>query len=213
MTARRLEYLPLADLRGAPRNPKRHALDDLAASIARHGYVEPVVLDERTGRLVSGHGRVEELRRQQAAGAAPPDGIGDDWTVPVVRGWSSRSDEEAEAFLVAANRLTETGGWDVEVLARTLADVARTAAGLAGTGFTDAQLAELIAAAAPPEPKAARTGDTWPVISIRCPPEVKARFERVTAGHGDTNAERLAWLLDGRQAPVPAKRTRKAQAG
>ncbi|MEU8356488.1 hypothetical protein AB0C27_10810 [Nonomuraea sp. NPDC048882] len=42
---------------------------------------------------------------------SPPEGvkIGDDgvWLVPILRGWTSRSDAEAEAYLVAANRLTE----------------------------------------------------------------------------------------------------------
>lgn len=47
---------------------------------------------------------------------SPPEGvkIGDDgvWLVPILRGWTSRSDADAEAYLVAANRLTERGGWD-----------------------------------------------------------------------------------------------------
>ena len=47
---------------------------------------------------------------------SPPEDvkIGDDgvWLVPILRGWTSRSDADAEAYLVAANRLTERGGWD-----------------------------------------------------------------------------------------------------
>ena len=63
-----IEYLPLSHLQVAPRNPKRHALDQLGASIGRFGYVEPIIVDERTGRLVAGHGRRDSLLRMPELG-------------------------------------------------------------------------------------------------------------------------------------------------
>jgi hypothetical protein len=71
---RRLEYVPLDDLQPAARNPKRHDLPAIGRSIDTFGYVEPVVLDERTGRLVAGHGRVEQLRAARDGG-----GVGAGW--------------------------------------------------------------------------------------------------------------------------------------
>jgi hypothetical protein len=54
----------------------------------------------------------------------PPDGIqitGDgEWTVPLVRGWSSRDDEHARAAVIASNKITERGGWDEHALAEWL---------------------------------------------------------------------------------------------
>lgn len=147
--ARRLEHVPLDELVPALRNPKSHALAAIGRSIGQFGYVEPVVVDDRTGRLVAGHGRVEQLRRQRAAGEDPPEGIGEDWSVPVLRGWASRSDEEAEAYLVAANRLGEVGGWDDHALAELLAGVGEL---LPATGFTDEALAALIVKANPSPP-------------------------------------------------------------
>jgi len=201
---RHLDYVSIDELPAALRNPKAHDLDALAESISRYGYVEPVVVDERTGRLVSGHGRVEQLRRLRDAGQTPPDGIDGDWRVPVVRGWSSRSDAEAEAFVVAANQLTIRGGWDPRLLADTLQAIQSTDLGLVGVGFTDAELADLLATLGPPpslEELAGRHGeegaeDFWPVLSIRLPPDLKARWERVTAGHGEDGWQRLTWLLD-----------------
>lgn len=120
-TDRRIEYMPLAALEGAPVNPKAHDLDALGSSIDRFGYVEPVVVDERTGRLVAGHGRMTHLRTLEADGKQPPEGvrIGADgvWAVPVLRGWRSKDDVEAEGYLLAANRITELGGWNnIELL-------------------------------------------------------------------------------------------------
>ena len=56
----RIEYVPLDQLKKAPRNPKAHS-DDIKTSIGRFGYVEPIVVDERTGCIVAGHGRREAL--------------------------------------------------------------------------------------------------------------------------------------------------------
>lgn len=75
MSELHLEYLPLSTLQIAPRNPKRHALDALGASVNRFGFTEPIILDERTGRLVAGHGRRETLLKMRDAGQTPPAGI------------------------------------------------------------------------------------------------------------------------------------------
>lgn len=121
---REIKYVSLDEIAGAHHNPKQHDTTAIGRSIGRFGLADPPVIDERTGQLVSGHGRIEVLRTMRDAGQDPPDGIstGDDgqWLVPVYCGWASRSDSEASAYLVAANRLTEIGGWDHDSLARLL---------------------------------------------------------------------------------------------
>lgn len=156
MTTRTLEYLPLASLKGAEKNPKRHADAELSASINRFGFAEPIVLDERTGRLVSGHGRVNALRARHEAGEEPPEGVelsltdpkGPVWMVPVVRGWSSKDDREADAFLLAANQLTIAGGWDDSSLAEVL-ETLQIDGGLEGLGFSDEDLKRILDDAQP----------------------------------------------------------------
>lgn len=116
---RRLEYMALDVIAPAATNAKQHAPGALEASMTRFGYLEPMILDERTGRLVAGHGRREELLRRRTAGEDPPEGIrvrGGVWQAPVIRGWSSTSDAEAETAGIALNRLVELGGWDEEAL-------------------------------------------------------------------------------------------------
>jgi hypothetical protein len=149
-TSRRIEYVPIDNLERAPRNPKGHDTDGIRASINRHGFVEPVIVDERTGRLVGGHGRLDQLRQLQASGAAPPAGVTTDadgaWCVPVVYGWQSASDAEAEALLIALNRLPEAGGIAApDVLLAMLDELAQTAHGLDGTGYTADDLDDLLA--------------------------------------------------------------------
>jgi hypothetical protein len=147
---RRIEYDDLDSLPPAPRNPKGHNKTAIRASIDRFGFVTPAVVDERTGRLVVGHGRSEVLKDMRAAGQVPPDGVrlSDDgrWLVPVVYGWSSRSDVEAEAYLIADNQNTIAGGWDNDGLVPMLRDIDSFDHTLLDvTGFDDDALATLLA--------------------------------------------------------------------
>lgn len=141
------EYVPLDDVLRAPRNPKNHHAEVIAASMARFGVVEQPAVDERTGRLVAGHGRLDEWQRRRDAGEDPPDGItiSDEggWMVPVTRGWSSRSDADAEAYLIVSNRSTELGGWDEAGLEEVLRDL-RDEDLLEVTGFSDDDLDKLV---------------------------------------------------------------------
>lgn len=144
--ARRLEMMPLRDITGAEKNPKKHAHDDISKSIGRFGYVEPVVLDERTNRLVAGHGRIQALRAARKKGEAPPQGVEErdgEWFVPVMRGWASRSDTEAQAYLVASTHLTTKGGWEDGELVEMLQALEAQAA-LDGTGYNSDDIAGLI---------------------------------------------------------------------
>lgn len=153
---RRLEYLPLDEVKPAKRNPKLHDGATLDASFERWGFTEPVLLDERTGRLVAGHGRIERLREAQRRGDAAPEGIqvlrDGTWKLPVIRGWSSTSDAEAEAYLIASNRIVETGGWDNRGLADLLDSLAGAERGLDGVGYTGADIESMLEAMAQPEP-------------------------------------------------------------
>lgn len=98
---RRLEFMTLASLKEAKKNPKDHDVALIVESIRRFGLGEAPLLDERTGRLVAGHGRLEALRQLQQSKATPPAGVlqrGKHWLVPVQRGWSSKNDREAEGY-------------------------------------------------------------------------------------------------------------------
>jgi hypothetical protein len=144
--AARVEYVRLDDVRRWPRNPKMHNHALLDESFKRWGFVQPLLLDERSGRLTAGHGRLETLQRAKESGAPPParvrvDGEGN-WLVPVLRGIAFKDDAEAEAYLLADNRLAEIGGWDDAALAAVLRDVSNVS--MEGVGWSDTEVALLM---------------------------------------------------------------------
>ncbi len=180
-------------------------LDGIGSSISRFGYVEPIILDERTGRIVAGHGRRETLLRMRAAGEAPPTGVrahNGDWLVPVVRGWTSKSDKDAEAYLLASNRHVELGGWDDSELAALLQDVE-----LEGTGFSQDDLTGLLDRLAEPTPL---NGDPDDVpeepdaASVYVKPGdlfLLGKHHRILCGDS-TKQEDVARVLDGKLADL-----------
>ncbi|QDH93059.1 ParB-like nuclease domain protein [Microbacterium phage Margaery] len=134
-----IEYERLGDLKADPRNPKGHDERTIGASMDRFGYIEPVTVDDRTGLIIGGHGRVKALRAAKAAGGEPPEGVrvaeDGEWLVPVNHGWASASDAEAAGALIALNRATQLGGWVDDALLGLLEDVDASTPGLDGTGF------------------------------------------------------------------------------
>ncbi len=148
MTALRIKYTPLDVVKGWPGNPKAHDAEGISASIIRHGFCDPLTVDERTGQLVEGHGRVEALLALQASGSPAPEGVSvrrGVWCVPVVRGVSFESDEQAQAYLLAHNRLAERGGWSEQALEEMLRGLSADADLFWSTGFSDSDLAFLSA--------------------------------------------------------------------
>jgi hypothetical protein len=119
---RELVYQPLDSLVPDERNPKLHDLIQLTSSMKRFGVSQGVAnVDERTGKMYAGHGRREALLQLRAQGEEPPDGVivreaDGEWLVPVGRGWSSKNDEEALAYLITDNESTIGPGWDNELL-------------------------------------------------------------------------------------------------
>jgi hypothetical protein len=115
-----VEYRPLSELRRWPRNPKLHDLGAIAASIRRHGFIDPIVLDERSGMMVAGHGRDETLESMKRAGEPAPKRIkvreDGEWLVPCLTGIAFEDESTAEAYIIGSNRLVEMGGWDEEAL-------------------------------------------------------------------------------------------------
>lgn len=207
---RHLDYLRVKDLVPAERNPKRHDVATIKASMDRFGYTTPAEIDERTAKLVSGHGRVETLLDAEAAGIEPPEGVearDDGWYMPVLRGWSSKDDAEAEAYIIAANRIPESGGWDMPDLSAMLADIEN----LQGVGFTEIDVADFHALYGDVEPihslstRGRQTGPLTVSVNFRVPAALKQRWEMWAPSMSDEEAvTRLCELAEAAEhAPAP----------
>lgn len=142
-----IAYVPLPEVNGWPRNPKKHDLTAIKRSIVLNGFVRPLVMDEGTGQLVAGHGSLEAVAQLRMEGAARPMGIEEDehgvWTVPVVRGVSFADPAAAEAYLLADNRIAELGGWDEQMLQQMLTDLDE-AGYLTSASFSSADLEDFV---------------------------------------------------------------------
>lgn len=136
----KIEYVPLSELKEWPTNPKEHDLGELHLSVSRFGFVTPFVLDDRTGSLAEGAGRMQTLLQKKHNGEKPPKNVtikDGEWLVPVVTGNEFNSDTELESFIIAANQLTFAGGWDEFKLVDLLQKIVdeRGDEGLSGVGF------------------------------------------------------------------------------
>ena len=113
MTKLNIEYLPTNALSPRSNNPRTHSDDQLrqiARSIERFGFTNPVLIDEQAG-IIAGHGRVAAAKL-----------IGMD-KVPCVK-LAEMSETEIRAYVIADNRLAENAGWDREILAAEFAYLA-----------------------------------------------------------------------------------------
>jgi hypothetical protein len=160
-----VEYVGLEELLSSKweKNPKDHDIGEIDGSINQWGFRGALLFDERSRRLVAGHGRLETLEQKKERGEDPPAGMverGGEWYIPVLRGERFDSDADVEAYIVADNRLVEKGGWLDDLLLEALQHVQEERGTLAGTGYDEDDLDELLrAAAAPEEPEEGGEGD------------------------------------------------------
>jgi hypothetical protein len=205
------EYQSIGGLTPADRNAKDHDQGSLDASVGTFGFMEPVVIDERTGQIVSGHGRVDYLQARHAEGKPVPEGVvvADDgtWETLVVRGWSSKDDQHAVAAGIALNRVGERGGWKFDELALHLDDLTLhdTDDLLAATGFSQQDLddfklltPDLDLDALEDEFGHPTEEDGMTQVKIDCTLEVANRWRALTRNRdpGDVLADAMALMPD-----------------
>ena len=125
------------------RNARTHSkkqIRQIAESITRFGFTNPVLIDE-AGMILAGHGRVE---------AAKLLGMSE---VPCLR-FDHMTSQEKRAYILADNKLALNAGWDEDLLAdelkSLLAEDIDFDIGL--TGFSIAEVDRLIDDQAPEEP-------------------------------------------------------------
>jgi len=133
----RIEYINLDVAVLWDRNPKRHDLPRLIASVQKHGFRDAPIYDsningEGRGGIAAGNGRATALKALRNQGEPPPRGVGVDgegaWYLPVQFGNDSASQAMAQAFAIDHNNLTLAGsGLDMSALwdAAGYADVLR----------------------------------------------------------------------------------------
>lgn len=128
------KLVPLDFLKGYDRNAKSHPpeqVERIANSIKTFGFNSPI-LAQADGTIIAGHGRL--LAAHQLGLAEVPCIVLDDLTP-----------EEARAYCLADNRLTELGDWNEEMLKAELTEIGEENLDLMiAAGWTETEYAELM---------------------------------------------------------------------
>ena len=119
-----VQEVAVAVLKPYERNAKIHSgeqVQKIAESIKEFGFLSPCLID-REKNIIAGHGRVE---------AAKLLGLE---TVPCVF-IEGLSDEQRRAYILADNKLTEMGEWDMDLVMSELTDLDAAGFDIDITGF------------------------------------------------------------------------------
>lgn len=122
------------DLIPYARNARTHndaQIAQIAASIREFGFMNPVLIDGQNN-IIAGHGRVLAARKL---------GLEE---VPCVL-HDHLTETQRKAYILADNKLALNAGWDEELLALELSELEDLGADLGLIGFSDNELAELLA--------------------------------------------------------------------
>ena len=68
----KLQWVPLGEAMKHERNPKDHDEALIRASVLRFGFNDPLAVNEATGKLLEGHGRLTVLQQMKVDGDSPP---------------------------------------------------------------------------------------------------------------------------------------------
>lgn len=128
----KIEQIQTEKLIPYARNSKLHSeaqVGQIAASIREFGFNNPVLIDKENG-IIAGHGRVLGAQK-----------LGIE-SVPCLR-LSHLTEIQKRAYIIADNRLSETGGgWDTEMLALEIEDLRLEDFDIDLTGFDDDMLSD-----------------------------------------------------------------------
>lgn len=120
------------DVAQHPDNPNSGDVDIIAESILAHGFLNPIIAQRSTGYILAGNHRYAALL---ALGES---------RIPVV--WHDGDDEQARRILIMDNRSSEVAVRDQHALEELLKSLEESEIGLAGTGYDEDSLHELILA-------------------------------------------------------------------
>ncbi|MCA3644441.1 MAG: ParB N-terminal domain-containing protein, partial [Methylobacterium sp.] len=190
----RIQTMSPGQLKPYPRNARTHSrkqIRQIAESITRFGFTNPILIDE-AGMILAGHGRVE---------AAKLLGMEQ---VPCLR-FDHMSEAEKRAYILADNKLALNAGWDEDLLADELKAllVEDIDLDIGITGFSIAEVDRLIDGQVPEEPGNPEEDLQPDVAPARCAPGDLWQLGSHRLVCGDAlDPATLALLMEGERAQM-----------
>ena len=129
-----IESVPVSDLKEYEKNSRTHSDEQvakIAASVEEFGFTNPILIDESNG-VIAGHGRLQAAKRINMG------------EVPCIR-LAHLSESQKRAYVIADNKIAESGGWDDEMLKMEIMELAQDDYDLKLTGFDEAGLDSILA--------------------------------------------------------------------
>ncbi len=155
-----VKYLPLKTLKRRKNNPRLNAeaVDAIVKSIQKFGYTNPILVRRANREIIAGDTRVQALER-----------IGETHA-PVIL--LDLSETDAATYAIFDNKSVEMTPWDLPKLAEVMAGLKDLAVDTDLTGFSAAEVSDLLAPAymadqkedevpEPPKVPVTKPGDLW----------------------------------------------------
>lgn len=188
---------PLTDLNRFHKNARRGDVEAIMGSIVANGVYRPIYVNKGTytGRpleVLAGNHTLEAMRRLAEQNPEDPRWqTVDVWEVDV-------DDQRAAKIVLADNRTAELGDYNDE----TLLDILQDLPDLTGTGYTDNDLADLIASMTgeelePEDDPTPNPYEDFITIRMQLPPHLAQQWLALSNGF-DSPEEALEYLLDNR---------------
>jgi hypothetical protein len=122
-----VEDVPVSKLKTYPGNPRKGDVDAIAESLEYHGQFRPIIVQKSTSYVLGGNHTFMAAKKLK-------------WpTIKAV--YLDVDDEEAKRIVLADNKLSDSAGYDSQLLAELLASVPDTA----GTGYDQQERDALLA--------------------------------------------------------------------
>lgn len=179
-----IAHLLIESIKPDPLNPRKHSREQIRAiarSIETFGFNAPILVD-KAGAIKAGHGRFEAAKFLNLT------------HVPVIR-LEHLSEQQAKAYMLADNKLTDRSSWDDQELAlrlKELQDIV-TDFEIEATGFEVPEIDFRIQSLDPPDaasagdefdapegPAVSRPGDLWHLGRIVCSAVTRSSRRRMT---------------------------------
>ena len=130
----KVTYRGVDSLKVSPTNPRTHSdvqVGQIMESMDEFGFTNPVLVDEDNS-LIAGHGRLQAAERLGLT------------SIPTIT-LAGLTEDQKRAYLIADNKLALNSGWDEGLLRSQLEDLEESGVLLDVLGFSEAELAVLLA--------------------------------------------------------------------
>lgn len=184
-----IEWFLIDDIHPYTGNPRRNmpAVDKIADSLKTYGWQQAIVVD-KNHTIIAGHTRwlaAKKLKMEK---------------VPVLIAYQLTA-EQASAYRIADNRLSEEAEWDMDLLREELALLKDVDVDLSLTGFSEIELTKMLGALSSPDEESA-DWLTAPTVAVSQPGDIwELGNHRVMCGDATSEAD-LCRLMNGVQADL-----------